>query len=282
MTLQNALGDLALDASVTAIGTTLDSILTELGSKLDGGGTVALDATTLAALETVSASVTNWPGDFPDAEVLAKLETIRLLLAAGIAITGTVTVQGSDGSSLHTLHTDSDGSVIIAGSAAVGGVVGDNPVPIGGVDASNHVQHLKVAADGSLYVTQPGVNDGTQKTQIVNAAGTVAAVNADGSIAVMDQTVQDLVHLLGVIASRLGTNDGLGKMLVNVGNATLAVTESGTWTVQPGNTPNTSAWLTQNPNVSTTLFGVQGAGLDQHYQSISAFTDAVRSKVTVS
>lgn len=34
-----------------------------------------------------------------------------------------------------------------------------------------------------------------------------------------------------------------GAIHVNVQNATLAVTQSGTWTVQPGNTANTTAWL---------------------------------------
>lgn len=32
-------------------------------------------------------------------------------------------------------------------------------------------------------------------------------------------------------------------VIANINNATIAVTESGTWTVQPGNTPNTVGWL---------------------------------------
>lgn len=291
MTLQNAFGDLALDATLAATNTKLDSILTELGTKLDGGGTVALDSASLAALESISASVSNWPGDFPDSAVLAKLETIRLLLAAGITVTGPLTdtqlratpvvtsIQGSDGSNPHTIHTDSDGSVIVAGTASAGSPAGDNPIPVAGVDASNHVQYLKVAADGSLYITQSGISDGTQKTQVVGPGGTSATVNADGSLAVTEQTAQDLMHLLGQIASRLGMNDGVGKMLVNIVGQ--AVAQSGTWTVQPGNTANTTAWLMALAATSTTLYGPQGFMLDQHYQSIQAF-DVLRAKITVS
>lgn len=259
MTLQNAFGDLALDATLAATNTKLDSILTELGTKLDGGGTVALDSASLAALESISASVSNWPGDFPDSAVLTKLETIRLLLASGIVVTG---------------------DVHVSGTAAAGATVADSPVPVGGVDGSNHVQHLKVAPDGTLYITQSGITDGTQKTQIVSSGGTSAAISSDGSVSVSDQTAKDLVHLLNLIASRLGTNDGLGKMLVNVGNATLAVTQSGTFTVTPANTANTTAWLFNSPAAGFNTGGY-GTGLDQHYQSASAYAEAIRNKIQV-
>jgi hypothetical protein len=38
----------------------------------------------------------------------------------------------------------------------------------------------------------------------------------------------------------------LGQRSVTVANTTLAVTQSGTWTVQPGNTANTTPWLTSS------------------------------------
>jgi hypothetical protein len=40
---------------------------------------------------------------------------------------------------------------------------------------------------------------------------------------------------------------------VTIGS-TVASTQSGTWTVQPGNTPNTSPWLTDNRRGQTILF----------------------------
>ena len=64
----------------------LDSILTELGQKLEAGQAVALDAGTLAALENITATIAGGPTDYPNAALLAKLEAVRLLLAAPLAV----------------------------------------------------------------------------------------------------------------------------------------------------------------------------------------------------
>jgi hypothetical protein len=91
MGLENALGELALNETLVACNTKLDLILAELGQKLESGQQVALDAATLAALESISATVSNFPNDYPSSAVLAKLEAIRVLLAAPLAVSGTVT-----------------------------------------------------------------------------------------------------------------------------------------------------------------------------------------------
>lgn len=54
-------GDLALDATVVASNAVLNAILTELNQKLEQGQEVALDAATLAALESITATVANFP-----------------------------------------------------------------------------------------------------------------------------------------------------------------------------------------------------------------------------
>lgn len=92
-----------------------------------------------------------------------------------------------------------------------------------------------------------------------------------------DDDDADMVMLLSQILSRLGANNGLGRMLVDIAAGT-AVAQSGTWTVQPGNTANTTAWLMALAASSTSLYGPQGFALDQHYQSIQAY-DAIRSKI---
>lgn len=90
----------------------LAAVLTELGQKLEAGqaielgaatqaalesiqanvtGTVALDAPSLAALENVTATIANLPDDFPDDALLAKVEAVRALLAAPLAVTGPLT-----------------------------------------------------------------------------------------------------------------------------------------------------------------------------------------------
>lgn len=94
-----------------------------------------------------------------------------------------------------------------------------------------------------------------------------------------DITLADVLHELEQIRAALGYNSN-GLMGVTVGNAP-SVAQSGTWTVQPGNTANTTAWLTTLAASSTSLYGPVGTMLDQHYQSMSAF-DAIRTKITVS
>ncbi len=65
-----------------ATETTLSSILTELGEKLEPGDSVELGATTLAALETINATVSgtvavsNHPTDFPSSAANTKLDTL--------------------------------------------------------------------------------------------------------------------------------------------------------------------------------------------------------------
>jgi hypothetical protein len=75
--------------------------------------------------------------------------------------------------------------------------------------------------------TSANQTNGTQKTQVVDGSGNVIA----------------------------STSNALN---VSVQNATLAVTQSGTWTVQPGNTANTTPWLTKL-NDGTNSFTVKAA-----------------------
>lgn len=90
-----------------------------------------------------------------------------------------------------------------------------------------------VKVDGSA-VTQPVSGTFFQATQPVSIAATVV-VKAD--------TAGNQANALKVDGSAV-TQPVSGT--VTVGNATLAVTESGTWTVQPGNTANTTPWLVQD------------------------------------
>lgn len=71
MALRNAFALVSTEAKQDAILASLATLLTELQQKLETGQAVALDAGTLAALETINAAVTgtvavsNHPSDFP-------------------------------------------------------------------------------------------------------------------------------------------------------------------------------------------------------------------------
>lgn len=80
MPLENALGELALDASIQTLNTTLGSILTELNAKLETGQAIALDAATLLALEQITATISNFPSEFPDTVSKQVLDAINAKL----------------------------------------------------------------------------------------------------------------------------------------------------------------------------------------------------------
>lgn len=90
MVLRNAFENLAVEAKQDSANTKLDAILTELLQKLEAGQAVALDATTLAALESVSAvvsgtvAISNFPG--PDEAGLTNAE----LRAVPVPVSGAV------------------------------------------------------------------------------------------------------------------------------------------------------------------------------------------------
>lgn len=72
------------------------------------------------------------------------------------------------------------------------------------------------------------------------------------------------------VSGTVTANAGTGTLNVSVQNSTLAVTESGTWTVQPGNTPNTTPWLTtQSPATS--------GGLSIYSGSITTTVTAIKT-----
>lgn len=162
---------------------------------------------------------------------------------------------GSDGTVARYLRTASDGTlrvdptgtttqpVSIAGSVAVTGPLTDTqlratPVPVSGTITAN-------AGTGNFTVVQ----------------ATAANLNATISIA----AAQTLATVTTVSAVTAITN-----ALPTGSNVIGAVTQSGTWTVQPGNTANTTPWLTtinQGGNSATVTAGnalkVDGSAVTQ-------------------
>jgi len=60
---------------------------------------------------------------------------------------------------------------------------------------------------------------------------------------------------LGIVGPLIAQQEFSGGQTVTVGNASIPVTESGTWTVQPGNTPNTTAWKVDGSAVTQPVSG---------------------------
>jgi len=124
---------------------------------------------------------------------------------------------------------------------------------------------LIVSAAGAAKV------DGSAVTQPIS--GTVTATQATGTNlhTVVDSGTITTVSAVTTITDALpaGTNV-IGHVIVDSG--TVAATQSGTWTVQPGNTPNTTPWLVgQIPSaLSVTATGAAAAAVTATLPAVSS------------
>lgn len=97
----------------------------------------------------------------------------------------------------------------------------------------------------------------------VTASGTVAVSNfpatqpVSGTVAVSNFPATQPVS--GTVTATGPLTDGQLRATPVPVSGTLAATQSGTWTVQPGNTPNTSAWLFTLPPTSLGITALSGA-----------------------
>lgn len=121
---------------------------------------------------------------------------------------------------------------------------------------------------GTVAISTGGVSvkfDGTQNVQIqtgANVIGSISntafAISTGGVTAVLSGAVPSGTNGIGSVivstggvtavlsgAVPAGTN-GIGSVIVSTGGITAA--QGGTWTVQPGNTPNTAPWIVAFPD----------------------------------
>lgn len=135
------------------------------------------------------------------------------------------------------------------------------PVDIGAASVTiNSGSGVYVLDAGVLNVSVSGVataaNQATGNASLSSVDGKLPAlvsgrVPVDGSG--VTQPISGSVGVSGTVTANAGSgtftvSDGTGPMTVD---GTVAATQSGTWTVQPGNTQNTTAWLTEGPKVAS-------------------------------
>jgi len=200
--------------------------------------------------------------------------------STGAAIPSTaVMTGGSDGTNLRAFFVDSSGRQFVVGAAANGAAVAGNPVLIGGSDGTN-ARTIRTANDGTVRVdptgttTQPvsGTVTANAGSGTFTISGTVTAnIGTSGSLALdatlakltiaqstaLGSNTQALVGGSVTTAAPSYTNGNINPLSLTTAGAlridgsgvtqpvsgTVAATQSGTWTVQPGNTANTTPWL---------------------------------------
>lgn len=129
----------------------------------------------------------------------------------------------------------------------------------------------------SVDTQEPNV----ETTTLVDAAGVnVASVSAAGAVKMDGSAVTQPISAASLpLPSGAATAAGittldtdLGIINANLTNGNATVKQTGTWTVQPGNTPNTTAWLA-NPNdsnLSVTATGAAAAAVTLTLPAVAA------------
>lgn len=209
---------------------------------LETGGNLATIATRTPALGQALAAA-SVPVILPSATITTLTPPAAI---TGFALDATLTggtqqTKLTDGTHLGTIKAASTAAAA-TDTAIVVAVSPNNTIPV------------SLASLPSGAVT----NAGTFSVQ--NTAATPAGTNLMGKVGIDQTTVgtTNAVSLAQLGATTLATGSGVsgaGVQRVNIASDNTAFSvnaiQSGTWTVQPGNTPNTTAWLTTNVPTAT-------------------------------
>lgn len=142
-----------------------------------------------------------------------------------VPISGTVTANAGTGNFAVVQATASNLLASVGGLGASGAAIVGNPVRIGGSDGTN-TRDISTDSSGRVIVI------GAAASGAAVAGNPVLIAGSDGSNARSIRTATD-----GTVRI-----DPTGTTTQPV-SGTVAATQSGTWTVQPGNTANTTPWL---------------------------------------
>lgn len=150
--------------------------------------------------------------------------------ATTVAVSGTSTVQGPG-----TAGAQSGGVLTVQGDPA------GTPIPItGSISATNPSVGATGAADPAS-ATYIGLNNG----------GTLIGAVADSS----GRLIHVGAGVAGTPAGGVLSIQGVAGGTAQPVSGTVAATQSGTWTVQPGNTANTTAWKVDGSAVTQPISG---------------------------
>jgi hypothetical protein len=197
-----------------------------------GTGTLKVDPGTV----TVTGTVTTTP---------PSNATTNVTQFGGVNVsTGT----GASGTGIPRVTISNDSSLAANQSTNVAQFGGTNVVTGTGV-AGSGVPRVTVSNDSNVLATQSGTwtvqQGGSPWTVVGNATPSDAVSNPTN--AVPSEALNEGWDATNSQWRRLQVDTGTGTLKVDPGTVTVtgtvAATQSGTWTVQPGNTPNTSPWL---------------------------------------
>lgn len=266
-------GSLTVDGSVSVTGTvTVDSELTtadlDTGAGTDtravvgmvlaasGGGVLVGTANPMPVSDnggslTVDGTVTANAGTGTFAVSAASLPLPSGAATSAKQDTGNTSLSSIDGK----ITACNTGAVVVSSSALPSGAATAAKQPALGTAGTPSADVITVQGTTSMVALKV---DGSAITQPVSGSVSIGSALPAGSNAIGKLAANDGVDVGDVTinnasgASAVNIQDGGNSITVDNGG-TIAVqsSQSGTWTVQPGNTANTTAWLvTDTPGTS--------------------------------
>lgn len=262
----------------TGAGTDTRAVVGLVGSKSGGGVLIPGDATKGLAVD-LTATGANSTALKVDGSAVAQPVTdnsgsltvdqptgtnLHTVIDSGTVstITNVVHVDDNSGSLTVDQGTASNLNAQVVGDVASAATDSGNPVKIGAVNHTTPPTYTD-GQRGNLEMTTRGELNVNIK-QNANSV-TVGTVEADGTTnsaitlsvrnynKVFNGTTWDRlsgdttgVNVKAIVGALPAGTNAIGKLAANAGVDIGAVEQQGTWTVQPGNTANTTPWLVSN------------------------------------
>lgn len=267
-----------VESSLAVIADQLNDILTEIMQKLEAGEDVGLTEDAITALATAIATLFNYPTDYPDAGTHTKLDTLlsqtdsleTLLAHLTDATQKTLLTNGTNIADVTAGDAGNNAQIVSPASKNVNftttGPV--NTVLVGPIDISNFSSfvvdmntfsgtgspawRMQLSGDGSTWRTLA-----YEVTNNPNGAPTTTDGTSTGSVGgpLQNERYFRIIQSAGTSTSVSGTvrfsSDNWTPRSIYaslVGTPAVASQQSGTYTVQPGNTQNTTPWFVEERN----------------------------------
>ncbi len=222
-------------------GTTTQPVSGTVTANQGGAWTVAATQSgTWTVQPGNTANTTPWLTTISQGGNSATVTASNALKVDGSAVTqpvsGTVTANAGTGNFTVVQATASNLRAQLASESSTGAAIPSTAVMVGGSDGTN-LRALFLDSSGRQIIIGAAANGAAVAGNPVLVAG------SDGTNARSIRTATD--GTVRVDPTGTTTQPVSGTVTANQGGSwTVAATQSGTWTVQPGNTANTTPWLT--------------------------------------
>jgi len=165
-----------------------------------------------------------------------------------------------------TAVTNFPGTQPVSGSVSVSNLPGTQPVsaaslPLPSGAAQEHTgaasYHSVRLTDGSAFYAATGGGGSTLATASkgTTAAGSPTSTNVDANTQALDVKVNGTVSVSGTFWQATQPVSGTFWQATQPVSGTVTANQGGTWTVQPGNTANTTAWKVDGSAVTQPVSG---------------------------